>query len=118
MVIIFIFSSIPVDLENIEYKQGILYLKPEIQNLLHVPVFALLSLLWIITYRQRGNVTRKSVLRALCITIFYGFVDEYHQYYVPGRFMSVIDICFDIVGSFLGVTIYCSLYRAKISWLL
>lgn len=113
MVIIFILSSIPVDLKNTEDKQGILYLKPEIQNLLHIPVFALLSFLWIMVYQIRGNSVKKSVLIALCITVFYCLVDEYHQYHVPGRFMSATDVVFDVMGAVLGGVVYFGISEAK-----
>lgn len=113
MMLIFILSSIPVELENIEDKRGILYRNPEIQNMLHLPVFAVLSSLWIVAYRQRESSIKKSVLCALSITIFYGFVDEYHQYYVPGRFMSLTDICFDVVGSSLGGVAYYGIQEVK-----
>jgi VanZ family protein len=36
----------------------------------------------------------------------YGLSDEFHQYYVPGRFVSWVDVVANGIGVFLGVSIY------------
>ena len=105
MLFIFILSSIPADLGNGE-NHGILYLKPEVQNLFHIPLFAPLSFLWLMCYRRRGHSLKRSFLFALSITISYAFFDELHQYYIPGRFTSITDIGFDLIGAAIGVIAY------------
>jgi len=42
-------------------------------------------------------------LLALLLAAGYGIVDEYHQFFVPGRFPSGADILMDAVGAAAGV---------------
>ncbi len=37
---------------------------------------------------------------------FYGFTDEFHQYFIPGRNVSILDLLSDAIGSFLGAFIF------------
>lgn len=39
---------------------------------------------------------------ALVIGVFYGFTDEIHQYFVPGRTSSIIDVLADSIGIAAG----------------
>jgi len=104
MLLVFILSSIPMDSgsEDNAHKDWL----SDVQNILHVPLFALLSFLWIIAYRGRGHKIKRAVSMGLSITIVYSLLDESHQYYVPGRFMSVADVSLDAIGAFLGGGIY------------
>ena len=36
---------------------------------------------------------------AIIITIAYAITDEFHQYFVPGRIPSILDILFDSFGA-------------------
>ncbi|MAG52723.1 MAG: hypothetical protein CMH62_02055 [Nanoarchaeota archaeon] len=58
----------------------------------------------------RGSITSKfrknSVLITILISGLYGFSDEVHQYFVPGRTFSFGDILFDLLGIIIGVLIY------------
>lgn len=36
----------------------------------------------------------------------YGVSDEVHQYFVPGRTFSFMDILFDILGAVIGILLY------------
>lgn len=50
---------------------------------------------------------RKSLIPLVIITaIVYGVLDEFHQYFVPGRFFSVYDIVLNILGIVTASTIY------------
>ncbi|RKX65401.1 MAG: hypothetical protein DRP41_03210, partial [Thermodesulfobacteriota bacterium] len=40
------------------------------------------------------------------ISIIYGFLDEFHQLFIPGRYASFGDIIFNILGILLGIIIY------------
>ena len=108
MLFIFILSSIPADLGNSGNDER---LKTVIQNILHIPLFGLLSFLWIITFRQRGRELSSASRIALAITIAYSVLDEYHQYYVPGRFMGIMDIGLDVIGAFSAWGIYWLLWN-------
>ena len=43
---------------------------------------------------------------AILLTILYGMSDEFHQYFVPFRDASLLDLFADGIGSFLGVVVY------------
>jgi DNA polymerase-1 len=40
--------------------------------------------------------------------IIYGLSDEFHQYFVPGRYASGLDLFLDTIGSIFGSVLYCS----------
>jgi len=40
------------------------------------------------------------------ISIIYGFLDEFHQLFIPGRYASFGDIIFNILGIIVGIMIY------------
>jgi len=42
----------------------------------------------------------------IAFCVFYGITDEYHQGFVPGRFVSFADLGFDAVGAVLGISFY------------
>ncbi len=45
-------------------------------------------------------------VRSFVICVLYGISDEFHQWFVPYRVVSVMDILADIAGSVLGIGIY------------
>ena len=42
----------------------------------------------------------------LIVSVLYGISDEVHQYFVPGRMFSLIDILTDLMGIIIGVILY------------
>ena len=79
-------------------------LEPNLQNLLHIPLFALLSFLWARSLKNRS--VRNILLSAAAITILFGCFDEFHQMFVPGRYAGIIDILLNTVGAITGVIAY------------
>ena len=62
------------------------------------------AMLW-----TRNAWSKRQWLRVLVVGILalaYGCTDEYHQSFVPGRSVSLEDICADVVGGIVGITIY------------
>jgi len=45
----------------------------------------------------------EGVLPAFLLSAFYGLTDEFHQFFVPGRDVSVLDFTSNAVGCLLGV---------------
>lgn len=113
MTLIFVLSSIPgtVRPADEEYYQVFLWLPPQIQNLLHIPVFAVLSWLWLQSFSSHRLQPRRAAAAAVLITGAYGILDEWHQSFVPGRYGSFTDISLDVVGAFLGVWVGLRLRR-------
>lgn len=105
MALIFAESSIPMDGGSHDIK-FLTDLNPNVQNLLHIPLYACLSFLWVRTFSRLRVNTAKGVVLALFITIAYGCLDEVHQTFVPGRYGGLIDIYLNTVGAFIGVALF------------
>lgn len=41
----------------------------------------------------------------------YGLIDEIHQHFTPGRFVSFFDWCCDTIGAVLGSLIFVMVYK-------
>lgn len=79
---------------------------PWVQNLLHMPAFGLLVLLLIITFHSRGLSEHRSIIFALTASTAYGAFTEIYQFWIPGRFPSVIDFIFDLAGILLFTVLF------------
>jgi VanZ family protein len=94
-------SSIPgeADPENVLLSGIILWTPPAIQNLAHIPLFAVLAWLW---YRSLGAWIKNDRLlfsAAFLLATGFGILDEWHQLYVPGRYASLTDIALNTLGA-------------------
>jgi len=100
-----ILSSIP-DTGRIESQIDKIFhwVSPELQNLLHIPLFGGLAGCWYWALKPWINGFENRIVTAFIITTIYSFFDEYHQLSVPGRFGSFTDLGLDAVGSILVLT--------------
>ena len=62
----------------------------------HVVEYLILSFL---LYRALKVTSNYPKSLAIIITIAYAITDEFHQYFVPGRIPSILDILFDSFGA-------------------
>ena len=62
-------------------------------------------ILGVFMYRalETTKVGRFSLELSLLLGSLYGFTDELHQLFVPGRVCSVFDLVFDVIGCVIGV---------------
>ncbi len=67
----------------------------------HLIQFGILYLFLIMVFLTRGELTARKEIVALSIAILYGLIDETHQYFVPFRSFSAIDIVKNIIGIFV-----------------
>ncbi|WP_157890244.1 VanZ family protein [Marinobacterium aestuarii] len=77
-------------------------LTPAIQNLLHIPAFAVLAVLW-------SHALPKSpggAVAVLLLTGGYGAYDEWYQLGVFGRYGSLSDWALDLFGALVGIALY------------
>ncbi len=103
MAALFIVSSIPDRVGS----GNVLSVVPSLfQNLMHIPAFGVLSLLWIRTFKAYYYLDRTSVFASAGIVILYGAGLEVYQASVPGRFSSAMDL----VLNFAGVVLFTSFY--------
>ena len=105
MLMILATSLIPMDRE-IEGLNLIINIKPHIQNFLHIPVYALLAILWFRLFDLYQTNQRKSFCLVLLIAIGFGIINEWIQFFIPGRYLSLADMVFNTIGVFSGILIY------------
>lgn len=100
---IYLLSSIPGNATNPEslLEQSLIWITPNLQNLLHIPLFFGLAAAW--TYGLTKYIRNEFLLlvTAFFLSVLYGFVDELHQMQVPGRYGSISDIGLDALGAAL-----------------
>jgi VanZ family protein len=82
------------------------WISPNVQNFLHLPVYGGLAFLWFWALRHWVAEVGFRYLMALIFTLGHGFLDEWHQTFVPGRFGTLTDVGFDVVGAVLGLLVY------------
>lgn len=96
-VIIFILSSLPhpdfLDL-GIVWEDKILHIILYFVFGISISSFLLANL----KYQQ----LRKFIIITLIVGAVYGFSDELHQYFVPGRDAEILDWCADLTGLLLS----------------
>lgn len=97
MAALFALSSIP-DQEG-SGARAILLLPPRWHNAVHVPAYAVLAWLCWRALRAGGRVANSALPWAVGIAVLYGALDEVHQYFVPGRFLSLTDGGLNVVGA-------------------
>ncbi|WP_226580903.1 VanZ family protein [Halobacillus litoralis] len=82
---------------------------------LHLIEFALLYLLIVLALKVHHRFTRTTNLLAAVFSMFYGLVDEIHQWYVPERSFTMTDLLKDGIGVFTAFLIvhYLHFYRHR-----
>lgn len=86
---------------------------PGIDKLIHFLEFGLLGYL-VFNSIESSDKNRKENY-AIFLSIFYGGLDEIHQYYVPGRYCDWVDFLADSLGIIFVVLILSNLMGEGIS---
>jgi glycopeptide antibiotics resistance protein len=115
MGVIFILSSIPGKIDNGTLR-FVTELDPQLQNLLHIPMYGLLQWLWLRAFAKAGKSGGGTVLASIGITTAYGLFDEFHQLFVPGRYASLTDVLLNLVGVAAGTLVFRGIYPAHRGW--
>lgn len=109
---LFAASLVPMD-RGIEGFEFLFVIKPAFQNLLHIPVYMVLAILWLQVFQPYEISASKKLAFAMVLSSFIGIMTECIQMAVPGRFPSSLDVTFNILGSFVGVALYHKLDRSR-----
>ena len=114
---IFALSSIP-DTGRTEFQVDKIFhwVSPELQNLLHIPLFGGLAGCWYWALKPWVSSVNNKIVTAFIITTIYSFTDEYHQLSVPGRFGSFTDLGLNAIGSILILAMIVMHHRAQSSY--
>jgi len=67
----------------------------------HVIEYSVLGFFVLGSFVDRNNV--KIILLVSIICSLYGITDEIHQFFVPGRYFSVLDMVANSVGAVVGI---------------
>ena len=106
-VVIFYLSSL-----KFEYYPGVMT-PSNIRSLLyHIFVFFLFTLFLLISLLQ-GKGKFSIFILAIVISIIYGISDEIHQFFVPGRFCSLLDVGVNGVGILFASMSYLILIKYR-----
>ena len=58
-------------------------------------------------------LSRRPILMAVLFGVLYGISDEFHQYFVPGRFTDIYDVIADGIGALLGAGLFALLGKGR-----
>jgi len=101
---IFVLSSIPdTETPANALESALRWASPELQNLLHVPLFGGLAWCWDWGLRGWIRADRRRLTVALALTLAWSVLDELHQTTVPGRFGSLTDMLLNATGAVLAL---------------
>lgn len=96
--VIFVFSSCPTrSASEIHWKDFV------VKKTAHMVEYGILCLA---TYRaliSEGIKRRKAGSYSIIFSILYGFTDEYHQSFTPGRMPRSYDVLFDTIGAVFAI---------------
>ncbi len=74
-------------------------ISPNLQNLMHIPCFGLLALISLQTFMVGDKRHRALIFIAVGIgTVLFSGILEAAQAFVPGRYASLSDLIFNVVG--------------------
>lgn len=105
VILILASSLIPMD-RDITGLQFIIDLKPTIQNLLHIPIYAVLAILFLQILQNYRIEGRKADLTVFLAAGFFGVLNEVIQMVVPGRYAGLTDMGLNLIGALIGICIY------------
>ncbi|MBI4712069.1 MAG: VanZ family protein [Planctomycetes bacterium] len=86
---------------------------PYFDKPVHLVEYAILAMLLYRTFMNSVRVRKSAAALSIVLTILYGFSDELHQFYVPGRQISEWDFLFDTIGAAVDVLIMRRLFTTK-----
>ena len=104
-ILILLSSLIPMD-QSAESFRFFLSLKPAVQNLLHIPAFAILSILCLQVLGYSPMDRTRKLIRVLMFSVAFGIVNEWVQFAIPSRYPGSLEIMLNSVGSALGMLVY------------
>ena len=105
-------STVPMDRE-IQGLQFIIDLKPTVQNLLHIPAYMVLAILFLQIFQNyQIEGWRRNVLVLMGAGLV-GILSEIIQIAVPGRYGGLADMGLNVIGTLAGILIYSHVEKTK-----
>jgi VanZ family protein len=101
MSFIFVASSIPgSDLPKLDFGDTVL------KKGGHMVGYALLAASYLHALNGIQSIKKVRLAAALCLTILYGALDEWHQGFTQGRNPSFMDVFIDATGGMIGLFVW------------
>lgn len=79
------------------------YFEHPIRKLAHFSEYACMGFLVYLILSQWMDKCRKLYLLSVLWVFLSAAADEFHQYFVPGRYASFADVCLDTCGGVFGM---------------
>ena len=98
-------SLIPMD-RDIQGLQFIIDLKPTIQNMLHIPMYIVLSVLFLQILQNYQIEGWRAYIFVFLGAGFFGIINEIIQIVIPGRYGGMVDIGLNLVGAIIGILLH------------
>ena len=95
---IFFLSSVP--------GKKYLYAFSSADKLLHLVEYTVLGYLIARAFGYNSSGKKRLFIRSFAVCFLYGLSDEFHQWFVPYRVVSFMDMLANVTGSLLGIGIY------------
>jgi len=76
---------------------------PYLRNLAHAPLFGLFALSFLVLSGPQAPLRPRSWALAMGLVLVAGFLDEWHQLYVPGRGSDAKDVVTDLLGGLISL---------------
>jgi glycopeptide antibiotics resistance protein len=105
-------SFIPMD-RQIRGLEFIIDLKPTIQNLLHIPMYFVLSVFWLQIFPKSKFGKWKRYCLVLLVAGVFGIINEVIQTAVPGRYAGVTNIWLNFAGAIAGMIFFGLVEKSK-----
>ena len=105
-------SLIPMG-RQIQGPDFLIDLKSTIQNLLHVPMYFVLSLFLLQIFHKSPTEPWKRNLLVFLIVCFFGLISEIIQIPVPGRYGRLTDILLNFAGAIAGIIVFGLIEKSK-----
>ena len=77
-----------------------------IQNLLHIPAYAVLVILWMRSFDYQKIKLYKALIITAFVTFSFSVLTEAYQVFIPERDASLGDLALNIIGCVTGLIIY------------
>lgn len=86
---------------------------PGLDKIAHFLIYGLLAATVIFAHGQRMRNHRPLlvVLSSCIVCLLYGMTDEFHQSFIPGRFVSGADVLADVIGAIVVSVVWLLRYR-------
>ena len=105
-IIILSTSLIPITI-HLSYRVQIF------QNLMHIPLFTVLTIVFLQLFKNRRLFGRLWFGCAVLALSLIGIIQELVQFFIPGRWPSIVDVYLNAIGIMIGICFFILVEKVK-----